>query len=100
MPRSRVPRDRRSYGFLCGRSFSGHQKAKNFWRLRRQDCAWFKSIEQDQACPNVFRAESAVCRLDRILGSSEYAKALYPAEFSRTGLGSKPVAFRTVNVTG
>jgi hypothetical protein len=38
-----------------------------------------------QACPNVFRAESAVCRLDRILGSSEYAKALYPAEFSRTG---------------
>src|ERR1017187_4357160 len=38
-----------------------------------------------QACPNVFRAESAVCRFDRILGSSEYAKALYPAEFSRTG---------------
>ena len=38
-----------------------------------------------QACPNVFREESAGCRLEVILGPPEYAKALFPTGFSRTG---------------
>jgi hypothetical protein len=42
-------------------------------------------IRGNQACPNVFRGEPAVCRLDLIPGPSEYAKALYRAGFSRTG---------------
>jgi iron complex outermembrane receptor protein len=42
-------------------------------------------VTGNQACPNVFRAESAVCRLELILRPSEYAKALYPAGFSQTG---------------
>ena len=40
---------------------------------------------QYQACPNVFREESAGCRLEVILGPPEYAKALFPTGFSRTG---------------
>jgi len=38
-----------------------------------------------QACPNVFRRESTVCRLALILEPLECAKVLYPAGFSRTG---------------
>ncbi len=39
----------------------------------------------DQACPNVFREESAGCRLEPIRMPPECAKGLYPAGFSRTG---------------
>lgn len=38
-----------------------------------------------QACPNVFRTESAGCRFELILRAPEYAKVLYPWGFSRTG---------------
>jgi hypothetical protein len=34
-----------------------------------------------QACPNIFRAESAGCRLEVILGPPEYSKVLFPAGF-------------------
>ncbi len=42
-------------------------------------------VTLNQACPNVFRAESAGCRLEVIPGPPEYAKALFPTGFSRTG---------------
>ena len=42
-------------------------------------------LTPDQACPNVFIAESAGCLLEVIPGPPEYAKALFPTGFSRRG---------------
>jgi len=52
--------------------------------LKLGEQIWRSIYGWPQACPNVFRAESAGCRVDLILEPSENAKALYPAGFSRT----------------
>ena len=44
-----------------------------------------QSYSRNQACPNVFIAESAGCLLEVIPGPPEYAKALFPTGFSRRG---------------
>jgi hypothetical protein len=46
---------------------------------------WTVKYPALQACPNVFREESAGCCPELILGWSEFAKALFPTGFSRTG---------------
>ncbi len=61
------------------------QAAEEVEALYRDLLIGVTSFFRDQACPNVFRRESAGCRPDPILRGSEYAKVLYPAVFSRIG---------------